>query len=80
MGVRRAMRPGLPNRRQMCARDEPGAQCAGHHAGVRGLQRTKAGVAGQERRCACTARLSGETPTRGALRCVEGLPQTHLPR
>jgi hypothetical protein len=33
---------------------------------VRSLQRAQAGVAGQERRCVCAARVRGKTPSRGA--------------
>jgi hypothetical protein len=49
------------------AGDDAGAQCAGDHAAVRGLQRAQAGVAGQERRCVRTARVRGKTPSRGTV-------------
>ena len=55
-----------PAGRHVRAGDDAGAQCAGHHAAVRGLQRAPAGVAGQERRCVFTARVRSKTPSRGA--------------
>ena len=48
----------------MRAGDDAGAQCAGDHAAVRGLQRAQVGVAGQERRCIRAARVRGKTPLR----------------
>jgi hypothetical protein len=55
----------VPAGRQVRAGDDAGAQCAGDHAAVRGLQRAQAGVAGQERRSVRTARVRGKTPSRG---------------
>ena len=52
---------------QVRAGDDAGAQCTGDHAAVRGLQRAQADVAGQERRCVCAARISGKTPSQGAV-------------
>lgn len=58
----------LSQRDGKCVRagDYADAQCTDHHAAVRGLQRAQVGVAGQERRCVCAARVRGKTPSRYA--------------
>ena len=74
---RARVRGAEPAGRQVRAGDDAGAQCAGDHAAVRGLQRTQAGVAGQERRCVRTARVRGKTPSRGTATAGTGARRRH---